>query len=570
MRATCGMHGKGNEAHARDFRKRIWDVGMTGSSAGGAAAAGGIGHEGRCLAWAAAYMLAEVALPSWASGRQVVAVGGQTGRAVDDVGLVTDADGWVMIQAKKGLQVGGAEGSPLAEALRQLVEIHAEGVPDRPPWTARFRDIDPDRDLVLVLTDQSVPATVNRYLVPVADRLRDLPAGVPLADVATNEGEKRALRLLREHLARSWRESHGHELTDLDFRRLTAVLSVRAMHLADGGHDQLAAQLLLGEVAGGPQEGHRVWEALEKESLRLAEHRTFLDREGLVRRLEMQGINLRPLARLRPDIQRLRDRTRLNVQVPVASLTIAAPEKPVAVSREIEPAITGTGGNLAITGAPGTGKTVLLQGLAAAQSAAGTDLVVLNSENLGSTAGETRGELNITHDLADVLAGWTGSGPGLLLIDGLDQARGAGAPAWLPDLARALDQTRWRIVATIRTYDLKHGLRWREMFAGHPVAAAADPELAGVRHLVVGDLTDAELAPVRQASPRLACSTGPVPGSARCWPIPSTLTWRGSSSPIPVPISLASAIALSFSTGTGDRGSRAGQGGWTGCVPCAS
>ena len=154
-------------------------------------------------------MLAEVALPSWASGRQVVAVGGQTGRAVDDVGLVTDADGWVMIQAKKGLQVGGAEGSALAEALRQLVEIHAEGVPDRPPWTARFRDIDPDRDLVLVLTDQSAPATVNRYLVPVTDRLRELPDGVPLADVATNKGEKRALRLLREHLARYWRESHG-------------------------------------------------------------------------------------------------------------------------------------------------------------------------------------------------------------------------------------------------------------------------------------------------------------------------------------------------------------------------
>jgi hypothetical protein len=72
---------------------------MTGSSAGGAAAAGGIGHEARCLAWMAAYMLAEVALPPWASGRRVVAVGGQTGRAVDDVGLVTDADGWVMIQA---------------------------------------------------------------------------------------------------------------------------------------------------------------------------------------------------------------------------------------------------------------------------------------------------------------------------------------------------------------------------------------------------------------------------------------------------------------------------------------
>jgi DNA replication protein DnaC len=179
---------------------------------------------------------------------------------------------------------------------------------------------------------------------------------------------------------------------------------------------------LLGELTDGPGDARRVWEALEIEAQRLAEERSFLHRDGLVRRLEMREIRLRPLARLRPDIQRLRDRTRLNMQVPGVALTIAAPETAVALSREIGPAIANADGNLAITGAPGTGKTVLLYGLAAAQATADIDLVVLNSENLGATAGQTRDELNITHDLADVLAGWTGSRPGLLLIDGLDQA----------------------------------------------------------------------------------------------------------------------------------------------------
>ena len=43
------------------------------------------------------------------------------------------------------------------------------------------------------------------------------------------------------------------------------------------------------------------------------------------------------------------------------------------------------------------------------------------------------------------------------------------------------------------------------MFRGTPVAAAAaDPELAGVRHLLVGDLTGEELDVLRAASPRLA------------------------------------------------------------------
>jgi hypothetical protein len=59
-------------------------------SAGGAAAAGGVGHEGRVLAWAAAHMLAETSLPTWASGGLVRAVGGQTNRPVDDLAIVTN------------------------------------------------------------------------------------------------------------------------------------------------------------------------------------------------------------------------------------------------------------------------------------------------------------------------------------------------------------------------------------------------------------------------------------------------------------------------------------------------
>jgi hypothetical protein len=187
---------------------------MTESSAGGSAAAGGVGHEGRCLAWFAAHMLVEVPLPLWASGRLVRAVGGQTNRPVDDVGLITDNDGWVTVQAKKGLRIAEAESSPLAEALSQLVDIQLKGVPDSPPLTESLREIDAERDLVLVLTDESAPQTVDRCLAPVTDRLRDLPDGVPLSDVPKNGDEERALRVVRGHLARIWRSACGEELTE--------------------------------------------------------------------------------------------------------------------------------------------------------------------------------------------------------------------------------------------------------------------------------------------------------------------------------------------------------------------
>jgi hypothetical protein len=268
-------------------------------------------------------------------GRLVRAVGGQTNRPVDDVGLITDNDGWVTVQAKKGLRIAEAESSPLAEALSQLVDIQLTGVPDSPPRVESLREIDTERDLVLVLTDQSAPQTVDRYLAPLTDRLRDLPDGVPLSDVPKNRDDERAMQVVQGHLARSWRSARGEELTDAGFRQLAKVLSVRRMFLTDGGEHERGAQVMLGNLTDDLDTARRVWRELQLEGQRLAEERSFIDRKTLIRRLEVQGINLRPAARLRSDISRLRDLTRTNIQALGAALTIAVPEGPVALRRTV-------------------------------------------------------------------------------------------------------------------------------------------------------------------------------------------------------------------------------------------
>lgn len=127
-------------------------------------------------------MLTEDPLPGWASGRRVTAVGAQTNRPVDDVGLVTDERGWVTIQAKKGMRVEARAGGGLGEALEQLVRIDEVGVPDGA--TDVLRPLEPGRDLVLILSDDSAARTVNGNLAPVAGRLRDLPADVPVFETA--------------------------------------------------------------------------------------------------------------------------------------------------------------------------------------------------------------------------------------------------------------------------------------------------------------------------------------------------------------------------------------------------
>jgi hypothetical protein len=432
-----------------------------------------------------------------------VGVGGQTNRPVDDVGLVTDEGGWVTIQAKKGMRVDKRQGGGLGEAIRQLVEIDKTGVPEGP--SGILRPLEPGRDLVLILSDDSAAQTVNRNLAPVVSRLRDLPADVPIADAAPNENQAGALGALKAQLERCWRGLWARDITDADFRRLTRVLSVRALCIAEDGEDYATTvRVLLRDLAGDAGSAETLWKALLTEGQRLAEDRSYLDRGGLLKVLDAQGIALRPVARLRSDIERLRDLSRMNIGLLGEQASIATPDCRVRLTRSVESALLGAAGNLAVTGVPGSGKTVLLHALAQASEAT-HDLAVLRAEDLRSTKAGTRAELDLRYDIAEVLVGWTGHRPGLLLIDGIDQARGPEVPDWLPSVVADLSGTRWRVVATIRSFDLKNSSKWKDLFCGTPVeTAAADPELAGVRHLLVGDLAEEELEVLRAASPSLA------------------------------------------------------------------
>jgi hypothetical protein len=117
-------------------------------------AARGEGHQARCFAWAAAYLLTEERLPDFALGRRIKMIGAQTERSVDDLAILTDEDGWILLQAKKGLRLTSSPGGDLAAALGQAVELAQVGLPIGPDCE---RPVDPERDRVLIVSDETCP-----------------------------------------------------------------------------------------------------------------------------------------------------------------------------------------------------------------------------------------------------------------------------------------------------------------------------------------------------------------------------------------------------------------------------
>ena len=152
-----------------------------------------------------------------------------------------------------------------------------------------------------------------------------------------------------------------------------------------------------------------------------------------------------------------------------------------------------------IIGEPGSGKSGLSYALAVDSQQVGTDPVFLPVDQLAVTSeAALRAELGITHNLADVPAHWPGRDGALLIVDALDAARsGATRSVFQTAIAEVthLSEGRWRVVASVRTYDLRHGLGWPRLFAGPtPATEHANQEFKDVRHVAVGHLTDAEVS----------------------------------------------------------------------------
>lgn len=224
---------------------------------------------------------------------------------------------------------------------------------------------------------------------------------------------------------------------------------------------------------------------------------------------------------LRSDRAKLKRRTALSLRLLRRFSYIPLDGREIHIHRQSTAALiqSSRSASLLVTGEPGVGKSAELFSLASSLVTSGQDVIYLAADQLTAESLELLGsELGLSHHLLDVLESWKGAEPGYLIIDALDAARADAAAQTLRDLLALVVNagedhapiSRWRAIASIRSYDLKYASELASQFAVErfPISipvddALRDPQFAHVRHLRIPRLRPDEIQELVSRAPAL-------------------------------------------------------------------
>lgn len=466
----------------------------TSKPAGGRATEGGMDFQAEVGTWLAAHILARIPVGGrfgLANAALPVSLRLETGEGLDDIELGQDDDTRIDFQSKTSAGLTKDAESPLgktiAQLVRTMVEARKTGVAVD---VARYRAI------------LAVSATAPRTLDKLEKGCRAFDTGGTWTTVKSQRSqvEADALDLFETHARAACVDLVVDPPSDDELVTMARLFKVVRFSMDESEDNWREASRVLGSrVYGSEAAGDAPLRDLKAIVRTLIGSGAPADREGLLRALRALEHNdtgapgydadfARLSAVTDAELTRLIGHTRLPIEggLPITRKSDGPMASAIAT------------GSLVVIGEPGAGKTGALVALAQARRAAGARVVFLSVDRFPgvATAADLQSELQLVRPLAEVLAAAPGAGQNLLIIDALDAARGGPAEAVFAQLIETMvtKDKSWTIAASIRTFDLRNGRRFRDALPGSPPDPEyADPTLRNVRHFSVPRLSDPDL-----------------------------------------------------------------------------
>ncbi|WP_141130191.1 ATP-binding protein [Rhizobium aethiopicum] len=421
----------------------------------------------------------------------------ETEAPVDDILVATTNDGFVAIQAKTTVSSSQDIASPFGKTIEQFVRqwfVCRDGDGSL-EWN---RPLDWTKDRLVLATGPESPAAIRTHL-PAALALARGP-GQPLF----SKNQRDAFDDFRQCVQTTWPRLTSEPFDDRILQELAQLICIFTFDPA-----AVAAMLTSGSQIVEGDAIDALQTALSDFCEELMVRRGGADLPALRQALMTRNVPLKAAPRFSADIAALRRHSSDVSQALSRYESIQSGGEMVGIARDCQVDVerAAMDGSLLIVGEPGAGKSGVLNALATKLKDDKYDVVVLAVDrySVESLEGLSK-ELRLDHGLIETLEAWDGREPAFLIIDALDATRGGRGEGVFRSLIETMvkKNARWRVIASIRTFDLQMGQQLRALFKGTPPnASLSERAFAAVRHIKIPLWSSSEFERLRRLAPAL-------------------------------------------------------------------
>lgn len=472
------------------------------ATGGGNATASGVSFQASVAAYFASQGLAEAPLDArlGLGTAKPTSFRLETEAPVDDILISLDTGGWAFIQGKNSLANSASLTSELGKTCDEFARL----------WEATStgsgahewdRPLTAGIDVMVIAVGPTTSGTIKHHLARALNIARDGSSATLSRDQA------KALDSFRKLIGKALKE-RGSAVAGVD---PNAIL--KFVHILDfdfGGPHRTTAETVLANALTNRLSAPAALAVLEKECERRMAARNGIRLAGLRSELARGGVPICAPPDYQSDVAALKDRTSRVAGALQDFERTQVSGLDIIISRACTAACVTAAkdGSLVVVGDPGAGKSAVVNETARQLGAEGSDVVLLAVDRLQVESVEgLSAALGISHPLADVLANWPGSGPAYLILDALDACRFGRSEALFRTVMQEvleLDEGRWRIVASIRTFDLLVGQEFGRLFRGVPLSPEfTDLRFQAARHIKVPEWSDTEFEELLTKIPAL-------------------------------------------------------------------
>ncbi|WP_455154040.1 hypothetical protein [Cupriavidus campinensis] len=450
--------------------------------AGGNATAAGVAFQAGVASYFGAALLGERPIDRFPELARTfpVSIRVETEAPVDDILVETAAGGLIFIQAKTTVDLGSGLASPLGKTVDQFVRqwmACSSGSAGR-RWD---RPLTPATDRLVLAVGPEASGTLTHDLA-FALRAQRANGSAPLP-----ARQQQALERFHDLLRLAWHQIAGELPQATQLSAIAGLVDVLVFDF--NGADRALVIETMRDIVQAGEDATASFAALQECFTWLMSNRLGVDAAGLRDRIS-GSLHLGAPPSFRDDVARLQrysDETRTHLEHFEETLVGG---NPIRIERKCTEAVLMAAAteSILLVGDPGAGKSAVISAAAARLRQEGKAVIELAVDRLPVDSAEgLQQQLGLQHRILDVLENWPGSEAAFLFIDALDATRGGrseGVFRWLIAEVMRMPSKRWRIIASIRSFDLRMGQQLAELFAGSPPDSTyADSAFRAVRHI---------------------------------------------------------------------------------------